>query len=61
MALGFNRLAALPMALALLSSLRYLNLRNNHFTTFPDVVRAPCPAVPISHADRPFSLPFSLP
>ncbi|KAI0312179.1 RAM signaling pathway protein-domain-containing protein [Amylostereum chailletii] len=36
--LGSNRLAALPMAFALLSSLRYLNLRNNCFSVFPDVL-----------------------
>lgn len=39
MALGYNRLSTLPMALSLLSSIRYLNLRNNHFLAFPDVVR----------------------
>ncbi|KAI0273711.1 RAM signaling pathway protein-domain-containing protein [Gloeopeniophorella convolvens] len=33
-----NRLAALPMAFALLSRLRYLNLKNNCFTVFPDVL-----------------------
>jgi hypothetical protein len=40
MALGSNRLTALPMEFALLSRLRYLNLKNNNFTVFPDVVRA---------------------
>lgn len=38
-ALGYNRLATLPMAFALLTHLRYLNLRANSFTVFPDVVR----------------------
>jgi len=37
-ALGYNRLATLPTAFALLSSLRYLNLKNNNFSVFPDVV-----------------------
>ncbi|KAI0035943.1 RAM signaling pathway protein-domain-containing protein [Vararia minispora EC-137] len=36
--LGSNRLSTLPMAFALLSSLRYLNLRNNSFSSFPDVL-----------------------
>lgn len=37
-ALGYNRLATLPIAFALLSRLRYLNLQNNSFTSFPDVL-----------------------
>ncbi|KAF8580905.1 hypothetical protein K439DRAFT_1414926 [Ramaria rubella] len=37
-ALGYNRLATLPMAFALLARLRYLNLRANCFTVFPDVL-----------------------
>ncbi|KAG1748925.1 RAM signaling pathway protein-domain-containing protein [Suillus paluster] len=37
-ALGYNRLATLPTAFALLSRLRYLNLQNNSFITFPDVL-----------------------
>lgn len=37
-ALGYNRLATLPMAFAFLTRLRYLNLRANCFTVFPDVV-----------------------
>lgn len=37
-ALGFNRLTMLPEAFALLSRLRYLTLKNNNFTVFPDVV-----------------------
>lgn len=37
-ALGYNRLATLPMAFALLSKLRYLNLKSNSFSVFPDVV-----------------------
>ncbi|KAG1849124.1 RAM signaling pathway protein-domain-containing protein [Suillus subalutaceus] len=37
-ALGYNRLATLPTAFALLSRLRYLNLQNNSFTSFPDVL-----------------------
>ncbi|KII89252.1 hypothetical protein PLICRDRAFT_110138 [Plicaturopsis crispa FD-325 SS-3] len=37
-ALGYNRLATLPMAFALLSRLRYLNLKNNSFSVFPDVL-----------------------
>ena len=40
-ALGYNRLATLPMTFALLSRLRYLNLKNNSFSIFPDVVRNP--------------------
>lgn len=38
-ALGYNRLATLPTSFALLSRLRYLNLRNNSFSVFPHVVR----------------------
>ena len=38
-ALAFNRLTTLPMALALLSRLRYLVLKYNNFVVFPDVVR----------------------
>ncbi|KAF7359288.1 Leucine-rich repeat-containing protein SOG2 [Mycena sanguinolenta] len=37
-ALGQNRLTTLPTAFALLSRLRYLNLKNNSFTVFPDVL-----------------------
>lgn len=37
-ALSHNRLATLPTAFALLSRLRYLNLKNNSFSVFPDVV-----------------------
>ncbi|OAX40349.1 hypothetical protein K503DRAFT_768663 [Rhizopogon vinicolor AM-OR11-026] len=37
-ALGYNRLATLPTAFALLSRLRYLNLQNNSFSIFPDVL-----------------------
>ncbi|KAH7889999.1 RAM signaling pathway protein-domain-containing protein [Phlebopus sp. FC_14] len=37
-ALGCNRLATLPTAFALLSRLRYLNLKNNSFSVFPDVL-----------------------
>lgn len=37
-ALGYNRLATLPMAFALLTHLRYLNLRANSFTVFPEVL-----------------------
>ncbi|KAI0256779.1 RAM signaling pathway protein-domain-containing protein [Lactifluus subvellereus] len=36
--LASNRLATLPMAFALLSRLRYLNLKNNCLTVFPDVL-----------------------
>jgi hypothetical protein len=36
--LASNRLATLPMAFALLSRLRYLNLKNNCLAVFPDVV-----------------------
>jgi hypothetical protein len=36
--LASNRLATLPMAFALLSRLRYLNLKNNSLAVFPDVV-----------------------
>lgn len=38
---GHNRLAALPTEFALLSSLRYLNLKYNCFTVFPEVVSFP--------------------
>lgn len=38
-ALAHNRLTTLPMAFSLLSRLRYLVLKNNSFTVFPDVVR----------------------
>jgi len=38
-ALGHNRLSALPTDFALLSRLRYLNLKHNSFTVFPNVVR----------------------
>ncbi|KZT11311.1 uncharacterized protein LAESUDRAFT_747064 [Laetiporus sulphureus 93-53] len=37
-ALAYNRLTTLPMALSLLSRLRYLVLRNNNFSVFPDVL-----------------------
>lgn len=37
-ALAYNRLTTLPMAFALLSRLRYLVLRNNNFSTFPNIV-----------------------
>ncbi|GJE95156.1 RAM signaling pathway protein-domain-containing protein [Phanerochaete sordida] len=37
-ALSHNRLTTLPMAFALLSGLRYLNLKCNNFTVFPDVL-----------------------
>ncbi|KAJ6547024.1 RAM signaling pathway protein-domain-containing protein [Mycena capillaripes] len=37
-ALGQNRLTTLPTAFALLSRLRYLNLKNNSFSAFPDVL-----------------------
>ncbi|KDQ60678.1 hypothetical protein JAAARDRAFT_31655 [Jaapia argillacea MUCL 33604] len=36
--LGHNRLTTLPMAFALLSRLRYLNLKSNNFSAFPDVL-----------------------
>ena len=38
-ALSHNRLTTLPMTFALLSHLRYLALKSNNFTVFPDVVR----------------------
>ncbi|CAK5279348.1 unnamed protein product [Mycena citricolor] len=37
-ALGHNRLTTLPTSFALLSRLRYLNLKSNSFTVFPDVL-----------------------
>ncbi|KAJ7273148.1 RAM signaling pathway protein-domain-containing protein [Mycena rebaudengoi] len=37
-ALGHNRLTTLPTAFALLSRLRYLNLKSNSFVVFPDVL-----------------------
>ena len=36
--LGNNRLSTLPTELELFTRLRYLNLRRNNFSTFPDVV-----------------------
>ncbi|KZT28456.1 hypothetical protein NEOLEDRAFT_1129232 [Neolentinus lepideus HHB14362 ss-1] len=36
--LGHNHLTTLPMAFALLSRLRYLNLKSNNFIVFPDVL-----------------------
>ncbi|KAJ4488536.1 RAM signaling pathway protein-domain-containing protein [Lentinula aciculospora] len=36
--LGHNRLTALPMEFALLSRMRYLNLKSNCFSVFPDVL-----------------------
>ncbi|KAI6117554.1 RAM signaling pathway protein-domain-containing protein, partial [Pisolithus croceorrhizus] len=38
--LGYNRLTNLPTAFALLSRLRYLNLKNNNFSSIPDVLTA---------------------
>jgi Leucine-rich repeat (LRR) protein len=38
MALGNNRLTTLPTELALLTRLRYLNLKHNSFSTFPRAV-----------------------
>jgi hypothetical protein len=38
MALGYNRLTTLPMGMAQLTAIRYLNLRNNNLAAFPDVV-----------------------
>lgn len=38
-ALGNNHLTTLPMQFAMLSRLRYLNLKGNCFTVFPEVVR----------------------
>jgi len=40
-ALGNNRLTTLPTELALLTRLRYLNLKHNSFSTFPRAVRSP--------------------
>ena len=40
--LASNRLATLPETFALLSSLRYLNLKNNCLAMFPDVVSTTC-------------------
>ncbi|KIP08145.1 hypothetical protein PHLGIDRAFT_389074 [Phlebiopsis gigantea 11061_1 CR5-6] len=40
-ALSHNRLATLPMAFALLSHLRYLSLKGNSFTVFPDLTIMP--------------------
>jgi hypothetical protein len=37
-----NRLATLPVTFTLLSHLRYLNLKNNCFAVFPDVVSITC-------------------
>jgi Leucine-rich repeat (LRR) protein len=49
MALGNNRLTTLPTEFALLSRLRYLNLKSNCFSVFPDVVRDYSPTAPASH------------
>ncbi|KIY65385.1 hypothetical protein CYLTODRAFT_492360 [Cylindrobasidium torrendii FP15055 ss-10] len=38
LALGANHLSTLPNQFAMLSRLRYLTLKGNHFTTFPDVL-----------------------
>lgn len=38
LALGFNRLTALPTAFTLLTNVRYLNLKGNAFTSIPDSV-----------------------
>lgn len=38
LALGFNRLTALPTAFTLLTHVRYLNLKGNAFTSIPDSV-----------------------
>lgn len=46
-ALSYNRLATLPTAFALLSCLRYLNLKNNSFSVFPDVVCSPASRVTV--------------
>lgn len=40
-AFSHNRLAALPTEFALLSRLRYLNLKYNCFAVFPEVVSVP--------------------
>lgn len=39
LALGSNRLSALPAAFSLLTHVRYLNLKGNAFTSIPDPVR----------------------
>lgn len=39
LALGNNRLSALPPEFAFFTRLRYLNLKHNSFTAFPEVVR----------------------
>lgn len=36
--LGNNRLSTLPTEFELFTRLRYLNLKRNNFSTFPDVV-----------------------
>jgi Leucine-rich repeat (LRR) protein len=48
-ALGHNRLTTLPIPFGLLVRLRYLNLKNNSFTVFPEVVRR-------SHSPRIYEL-----
>lgn len=50
-ALGHNRLTTLPTAFALLSRLRYLNLKSNSFSVFPDVLTLlpPLDTLDISH------------
>jgi hypothetical protein len=47
--LASNRLATLPVTFALLSRLRYLNLKSNSLAVFPDVVSAS--VVPLQTAD----------
>lgn len=46
LALGFNRLTALPTAFALLTHVRYLNLKGNAFTSIPDPVGLMLPYPP---------------
>ena len=42
LALGSNQLTTLPDEFMYLSRLRYLNLKHNSFSTFPDVVCTSC-------------------
>ena len=41
--LGNNRLSTLPTEFELFTRLRYLNLKRNNFSTFPDVVSSTSP------------------
>jgi Leucine-rich repeat (LRR) protein len=60
-ALSSNLLTSLPQSFELLERLRYLNLRQNSFSTFPDVVRDPVPTTDLLHLNLPLSQLTELP